>query len=200
MNTSFNVRGEPIVCTPADAYACFMRTDIDDLVLGTCLLEKANAAGVEGDRAWRSNSGSTDPRRGSQVRPSRSAVAFLLLAGLLWWRTGGLLRPCVFGLLLGALLLARRRPRSHAPRARATRVDGPGPRYIPDHHANLHGRGLFHGSCADWPASMRAVGYNAVSRRAVDGSFWVVRSTKEQRGHRTAILLGDAHEPSGIGQ
>jgi carbamoyltransferase len=40
VNTSFNVRGEPIVCTPADAYRCFMRTDIDLLVLGDCLLEK----------------------------------------------------------------------------------------------------------------------------------------------------------------
>src|SRR5690606_28155687 len=34
VNTSFNVRGEPIVCTPADAYRCFMRTHIDALVLG----------------------------------------------------------------------------------------------------------------------------------------------------------------------
>jgi carbamoyltransferase len=40
VNTSFNVRGEPIVCTPADAYACFMRTHIDYLVLGTRLLDK----------------------------------------------------------------------------------------------------------------------------------------------------------------
>lgn len=41
VNTSFNVRGEPIVCTPADAYACFMRTKIDYLVLGSYLLSKA---------------------------------------------------------------------------------------------------------------------------------------------------------------
>jgi carbamoyltransferase len=41
VNTSFNVRGEPIVCTPADAYRCFMRTHIDYLVLGPCLLDKA---------------------------------------------------------------------------------------------------------------------------------------------------------------
>jgi carbamoyltransferase len=40
VNTSFNVRGEPIVCTPADAYRCFMRTDIDYLVLGPYLLDK----------------------------------------------------------------------------------------------------------------------------------------------------------------
>ena len=41
VNTSFNVRGEPIVCTPADAYQCFMRTHIDHLVLGPFLLDKA---------------------------------------------------------------------------------------------------------------------------------------------------------------
>jgi carbamoyltransferase len=38
VNTSFNVRGEPIVCSPTDAYRCFMGTAIDALVLGTCLL------------------------------------------------------------------------------------------------------------------------------------------------------------------
>jgi carbamoyltransferase len=47
VNTSFNVRGEPIVCTPADAYRCFMRTDIDYLVLGPFLLSK------EGQSEWR---------------------------------------------------------------------------------------------------------------------------------------------------
>ena len=40
VNTSFNVRGEPIVCTPGDAYTCFMRTEMDNLVLGNFLLEK----------------------------------------------------------------------------------------------------------------------------------------------------------------
>jgi carbamoyltransferase len=40
VNTSFNVRGEPIVCTPADAYRCFMRTHIDALVLYPFLLRK----------------------------------------------------------------------------------------------------------------------------------------------------------------
>jgi carbamoyltransferase len=41
VNTSFNVRGEPIVCTPEDAYRCFMRTHMDVLVLGPYLLRKA---------------------------------------------------------------------------------------------------------------------------------------------------------------
>jgi carbamoyltransferase len=40
VNTSFNVRGEPIVCTPEDAFRCFMGTEIDVLVAGDCLLEK----------------------------------------------------------------------------------------------------------------------------------------------------------------
>ncbi len=40
VNTSFNVRGEPIVCTPADALRCFMRTDMDYLVMGPFLVEK----------------------------------------------------------------------------------------------------------------------------------------------------------------
>lgn len=40
INTSFNVRGEPIVCTPGDAYRCFMRTDMDCLVMGSYLLKK----------------------------------------------------------------------------------------------------------------------------------------------------------------
>ncbi len=40
VNTSFNVRGEPIVCTPEDAYRCFMGTDIETLAVGNCLLHK----------------------------------------------------------------------------------------------------------------------------------------------------------------
>jgi carbamoyltransferase len=40
INTSFNVRGEPIVCTPADAHRCFMRTGMDYLCLGPFLLAK----------------------------------------------------------------------------------------------------------------------------------------------------------------
>lgn len=40
VNTSFNVRGEPIVCTPEDAFRCFMGTDIERLVVGNCMLDK----------------------------------------------------------------------------------------------------------------------------------------------------------------
>jgi carbamoyltransferase len=40
VNTSFNVRGEPIVCTPEDAFHCFMGTEIEVLVAGNCVLDK----------------------------------------------------------------------------------------------------------------------------------------------------------------
>jgi carbamoyltransferase len=53
VNTSFNVRGEPIVCTPADAYRCFMRTEIDVLVLENCVLDKTAQKPLVGDSDWR---------------------------------------------------------------------------------------------------------------------------------------------------
>ncbi len=45
VNTSFNVRGEPIVCTPEDAFRCFMGSELDLLVVGNCLLRKARQSG-----------------------------------------------------------------------------------------------------------------------------------------------------------
>jgi len=54
INTSFNVRGEPIVCTPHDAYLCFMRTNMDQLVLGHHLLDKKDQAPLREDVDWRS--------------------------------------------------------------------------------------------------------------------------------------------------
>ena len=53
VNTSFNVRGEPIVCTPHDAYVCFMRTHIDFLVLGTFLLDKKDQPEWKEKEDWR---------------------------------------------------------------------------------------------------------------------------------------------------
>jgi carbamoyltransferase len=53
INTSFNVRGEPIVCTPEDAYRCFMRTEMDHLVLGSHLLAKADQPEWADDAGWR---------------------------------------------------------------------------------------------------------------------------------------------------
>ena len=43
VNTSFNVRGEPIVCTPEDAFRCFMGTELDVLAIGNCLLRKSSS-------------------------------------------------------------------------------------------------------------------------------------------------------------
>jgi len=52
VNTSFNVRGEPIVCTPQDAYRCFMRTEMDVLVLENQLLLKKEQPKEERDERW----------------------------------------------------------------------------------------------------------------------------------------------------
>ena len=53
VNTSFNVRGEPIVCSPRDAYTCFMRTHIDALVLGPFLLHKVEQPAWSESGEWR---------------------------------------------------------------------------------------------------------------------------------------------------
>ena len=53
VNTSFNVRGEPIVCTPEDAYRCFMRTEMDVLVLGNVVLKKEKQPVIEQDDRWK---------------------------------------------------------------------------------------------------------------------------------------------------
>jgi carbamoyltransferase len=52
INTSFNVRGEPIVCRPQEAYRCFMRTDMDYLVMGSFLLDKKGQKTLEKDADW----------------------------------------------------------------------------------------------------------------------------------------------------
>jgi carbamoyltransferase len=52
INTSFNVRGEPIVCTPEHAYLCFMRTNMDYLLLGNFLLEKEQQQPLDKDIDW----------------------------------------------------------------------------------------------------------------------------------------------------
>jgi carbamoyltransferase len=53
INTSFNVRGEPIVCSPADAYLCFMRTQMDYLIMGNYLLDKTEQKPLDTDIDWR---------------------------------------------------------------------------------------------------------------------------------------------------
>lgn len=53
VNTSFNVRGEPIVCAPEDAYRCFMRTEMDVLVLENCILYKGDQTPLASDTNWK---------------------------------------------------------------------------------------------------------------------------------------------------
>lgn len=53
VNTSFNVRGEPIVCTPEDAYRCFMRTEMDFLVMGNYLFDKQSQPPWPKDESWK---------------------------------------------------------------------------------------------------------------------------------------------------
>ena len=53
VNTSFNVRGEPIVCTPEDAYRCFMRTEMDYLVMGNYLLSKKDQPAWSDHDKWK---------------------------------------------------------------------------------------------------------------------------------------------------
>jgi carbamoyltransferase len=57
VNTSFNVRGEPIVCSPQDAYRCFMRTEMDHLALGSFFLDKTRQPALRDDVDWRSQYG-----------------------------------------------------------------------------------------------------------------------------------------------
>jgi carbamoyltransferase len=52
INTSFNVRGEPIVCSPEDAYRCFMRTEMDYLVIGNIILSKSEQPSLPKDSSW----------------------------------------------------------------------------------------------------------------------------------------------------
>jgi carbamoyltransferase len=52
VNTSFNVRGEPIVCTPAEAYRCFMRTEMDYLVMENFLFDKREQPPLNDGEDW----------------------------------------------------------------------------------------------------------------------------------------------------
>jgi carbamoyltransferase len=53
INTSFNVRGEPIVCTPQEAYLCFMRTNMDYLVLENFVMAKSSQPALEESEDWK---------------------------------------------------------------------------------------------------------------------------------------------------
>ena len=117
VNTSFNVRGEPPVCTPEDAYRSFLRTDMDYLVLGNFLIDKATIS----RKATRSGGVSTaDPNNSAVARPPHFHVspstlrrfgltiglAFLFLAALLQFRHRGASRPFASIAVLLVLLSA----------------------------------------------------------------------------------------------
>ena len=53
INTSFNVRGEPLVCRPEEAYVCFMRTNMDYLIMGSFLLDKKDQKPLDKDENWK---------------------------------------------------------------------------------------------------------------------------------------------------
>jgi len=53
INTSFNVRGEPIVCSPKEAYTCFMRTEMDYLIMGSYILDKQKQPALSSDIDWK---------------------------------------------------------------------------------------------------------------------------------------------------
>ena len=55
VNTSFNVRGEPIVCTPEDSYRCFMRTEMDVLAIGNYVILKSEQVSLKDNKNWQEN-------------------------------------------------------------------------------------------------------------------------------------------------
>jgi hypothetical protein len=99
VNTSFNVRGEPIVCTPEDAYRCFMKTGMDHLLLGSWLLHKGEQPEWVGVAA-----GATGAKTGDRRRGVRGPVA--ALSGVLyraWKQLGAVLGWVQLRLLFGAV-------------------------------------------------------------------------------------------------
>ena len=106
VNTSFNVRGEPPVCTPEDAFRCFMRTDMDYLVLGNFLLDKA-AVSREASRSGAvQTAGLNQTAFGGPPLPDDRAPSHDLSAAAL--RRFGLTMGTAFA-VLGLLLLWRHR-------------------------------------------------------------------------------------------
>jgi carbamoyltransferase len=118
VNTSFNVRGEPIVCSPRDAYRCFMRTDMDALLLENCLLLKQEQPpwpepryGAAGQTLG-AQTGHPDRTPVTPRETRRFGVVALLLFGSLaaagFWRGAGVASWFLAGLatLGGALALA----------------------------------------------------------------------------------------------
>jgi carbamoyltransferase len=122
VNTSFNVRGEPPVCTPEDAYRCFMKTGMDYLVLGNCLIDKAEAsrsgafqtADLKRPAIWKSPLLVEELQKLDCSVPSLRRFAFTVgavlvsLGGFMLWRnrTAGWPVPSLAFLLLATAIVA----------------------------------------------------------------------------------------------
>lgn len=124
VNTSFNVRGEPIVCSPEDAYRCFMRTEMDALVLGNVLLRKEEQppwAELPRKEADHATSEKADARRFGLV----GGTILAALCGLNLYH-GRVVLPPVFGVLAVAAWLIALLPGPLAPLYRAWVMVGRG--------------------------------------------------------------------------
>ena len=100
VNTSFNVRGEPPVCTPEEAYRCFLRTDMDYLVLGNILIAKTATTdtaprngGLSRDRGTETDTTSNESRPAMRKFGLTLGIAFFLLGSLLDFRHRAAGRP-----------------------------------------------------------------------------------------------------------
>jgi carbamoyltransferase len=113
VNTSLNVRGEPIACTPEQAYNCFMRTDMDCLVMEDYIIEKKEQGEglLSADPAWQEGSVLTGRAKPSKVTDAESRKSVLMVACALFviaaWSLyrGRTPAVIVFGTLAGALAL-----------------------------------------------------------------------------------------------
>jgi hypothetical protein len=111
VNTSFNVRGEPIVCTPEDAYRCFMKTGMDHLVLGGRMLHKAEQPPY--DEAAASAAVAPPPRRGIRAGLATLHRAWMTLANALGWINTRLVFGVAYLVLVVPYALALRLARKH---------------------------------------------------------------------------------------
>src|SRR5205814_1508845 len=88
INTSFNVRGEPIVCTPQDAYRCFLATEMDVLVMEDCFIEKQPHEPPLTSSGESSKGRNADDRSSPSIRQLRefAFIGALVLAILAIWQ------------------------------------------------------------------------------------------------------------------
>ena len=86
LNTSFNVRGEPIVCTPEDAYRCFMSTGMDAMVIGPFLLDRADQAAMHGAVGPTASSCSRTGRKRLRIFGITTGFGLVTMSIVIRWR------------------------------------------------------------------------------------------------------------------